>query len=79
MYRAPTGEKPANTNSRERRPLAAASGLYKGRRNPRTDLKVGHYTRWTAETLSLLLQTNYSMDWMPESMERCVTRAPLMA
>lgn len=22
--------------------------------------------------------TNYSMDWMPESMERCVTRAPLM-
>jgi len=28
---------------RTRSPLAAASGLYKGRRNPRTDLKVGHY------------------------------------
>jgi hypothetical protein len=30
-------------NPREKRPLAAASGRYKSKRNPRTDLKVGHY------------------------------------
>ena len=31
-----------------------------------------------SEGLSLLPANHYSMDWMPESMERCVTLAPLM-